>query len=93
MEADFETTGGLLRLFEDGKSYPDDDYLFCMTIVGDEGVATIKGLVAEGLPASAYIPVGRVLRRAGFEQMRWVRHKPGGRRRTIVRDLRKARFQ
>ena len=83
---DFEIISGIIRLV------PADlpvgaPFDVVVTVVGDEGTATIKGLRADGFTAAHRDAVFDALRAAGFIRRRWVRHLPGGGVRVVEGGL------
>ena len=64
-----------LRTHPDGGGF-GDDYDLCVTVIGDEGVATIKGLTTAVSTAHRRAIFAR-LRQLEFHTVRWTRHKRG----------------
>jgi len=78
MRAEIEITAGIIRVFDDGAAF-GGPFAEVMYLVGDEGVATIKGLRTERMTRSVWCAVDAELARAGFREAVWHRYK-GGRR-------------
>ena len=83
---DFEITGGIIRLVRADLPV-GSPFEVVVTIIGDEGTATIKGLRADGFTAAHRDAVFDALRAAGFTRRRWVRHLPGGGVRVVEGGL------
>jgi hypothetical protein len=72
--AHLEITSGIIRVFDTGThwGHPFD---YALALSGDEGVATIKGLSRASPSVDDFHKIGCLLRRSGFEKMRWTRHR------------------
>ena len=70
-----EITGGVVRIFENGGDF-GKPFDLSMFIIGDEGVATIKGARSDQQirPYHARI-IAAALAKHGFHTMVWHRHK------------------
>ena len=74
----WEPTGGLLRRLLPGEPV-GGVYDRLVAIVGDEGAATLKGLLGE-VSTGDRKEISDALCAAGFTSMRWWRHRPDGSR-------------
>jgi hypothetical protein len=76
----FEPIAGIIRVGATW-GYP---FQYAMTVVGDEGVATLKGLASTGdIKPDDFAAIAAVLREpssswVGFQKMRWMRHRHDG---------------
>ncbi len=88
MKAIFETTGGIIRFFNDDAEF-GDPFEFAVFVVGDESTAVLKGLKAESdIPLSVFASMRKCLRERGFTEVvwhRWKIDKDGNRIRHEVR--------
>lgn len=83
-KAHLEITSGVLRVFNSG-TY-GDPFDYACTVAGDEGVATIKGLKADGGFTTGHRKaIFAVLREAGFREVVWHRIGAAGRRTVRTR--------
>lgn len=80
MKASLEITGGVIRVFVRDDAAHGDPFVFMLAVVGDEGTATLKGLVAldRPLPPGIIPAVRAELRRHGFRRVRWTRRDAAG---------------
>ena len=70
-----EITGGVVRIFENGGNF-GEPFDLSMFIIGDEGVATIKGARADQQLKPYHVKiVAKALAQHGFHEMVWHRHK------------------
>ena len=83
---DFEITSGIIRLVRADLPV-GAPFEIVVTVIGDEGTATIKGLRADGFTAAHRDAVFEALRAAGFTRRRWVRHLSGGGVRVVEGGL------
>jgi hypothetical protein len=68
--ASFETTVGVIRVYE---APPPASFLLSMLVVADQGVASVRGLSAQGLLPSQCAAVRDRLRAEGFHTVEWTR--------------------
>jgi len=78
VKAHAEITGLLIRLYDDDDSPLVGGYSFCVHVQGDEGVATLKGMVAQGFTKSCQVAIWDCLRSYGFRTVRWSRRSNDG---------------
>jgi hypothetical protein len=80
MKASLEITGGVIRVFRRNDAQHGDPFDHVVAFIGDEGVATLKGLAAGDarLPLGVIQAVREELRRHGFHAVRWSRRAPNG---------------
>ena len=76
-QAHLEVTSGVVRVFRDGCEW-GDPFTFAVAIVGDERVATLKALRADGVKPEDFAAIAECLLDAGFSEIRWSRHRSDG---------------
>lgn len=85
MKAHLEITGGIIRIFQDGVDF-GAPYDRAIVLIGDMGVATLKGLHTKGLTTDDARAVRECLLSAGFHEVVWERHR-GGKVMAVRADL------
>ena len=82
MRAELEITAGIIRVFADDARF-GEPFAEVLYLVGDEGIATLKGLRTERMTRGVWRAVDAELARVGFREATWHRYKDG--RRVEVR--------
>lgn len=83
--AALEVTGAIIRVFADGGEF-GAPFSYAVSVVGDEGTATLKALRGDGLniDKAQREAIKDSLREAGFKKAVWRRHKDGATREVEV---------
>jgi hypothetical protein len=78
MKCLLEITSAVLRLYPDDAAY-GEPFELALFVVGDEGVATLKGLRSDGqLTTEDRKAFFECLRSHGFIEVKWKRYKKNG---------------
>jgi hypothetical protein len=82
-KAHLEITGALIRVGPDDFQWGDTDFYFSVPLIGDEQVATLKGLVYPGFGIEHKIAIHDVLVANRFTHYTRWRHRPGWERKFV----------
>lgn len=75
MKAIFETTAGIIRVFNDDSEF-GDPFEFSIYVLGDENIAILKGLKAQSqIPMNVFAALRTCLKEQGFTEVSWHRWK------------------